>query len=165
MSRIVLIVGTGRCGLVSLVSVFSRQHGTKATLEDMPLLPWKRAEGDRVIRERFARFRRQRDASVIVDAASFYLPYLEDVIQVEPECRIVALRRPKEEVVASFGRFLDEYNAFPTNHWAEEPAVGWSHDVIWTRTFPQYAIPERIKGIRRWDPLESTCRHASLSIL
>lgn len=152
MARIVLVVGAGRCGLVSLLSVLSRQAGVHATLEDAPLLPWKRAAGDHVMRERLARFRRQREADVLVDVASFYLPYLEDALQLEPDIRILGLKRPQEDQVASFGRFLDEYNQFPTNHWAEEPAVGWSHDVIWTRAFPQYPIPERIKGLRRyWD--------------
>ena len=86
---------------VSWLSAKRYQGGTKTSLEDMPLLPWKLLEGETVIRERFARFRRQRDAKVIVDAASFYLPYLDGAIQVEPELRIVALKRPKEEVVES----------------------------------------------------------------
>ena len=42
MSRVVLIVGAGRCGLVSLLNVFSKQPRTRATLEETPLLPWDR---------------------------------------------------------------------------------------------------------------------------
>lgn len=148
MSRIVLVVGTGRCGLASLVTVLAKQSGANVSLENLPLLPWKRAQGDRVIRERFARFRKQREAEVIVDVASFYLPYLEDAILSELDIRIIALKRPCEETVTSFGRFLDGYNIFPTNHWAEKPGVGWSHDLIWTRTFPQYPTAERAEGIR-----------------
>jgi len=70
----------------------------------------------------------------------------------DPEVRIVGLKRPREEVVASFSRFLDEYNLFPTNHWAEEPAVGWFHEPLWTLSFPQYPIADRAAGIQRyWD--------------
>ncbi len=152
MSRILLVVGAGRCGLISFLGLLAKQPGTSASLEEPPLLPWKRAAGDQVIRERFARFRRKRQAKVLVDAASFYLPYLADAIAVEPDIRIVGLKRPREEVVASFERFLDEYNTFPTNHWAEEPTDGFTHDLIWTRTFPQYPLADRVQGLGRyWD--------------
>ncbi len=93
-----------------------------------------------------------RGPGVLGDAASFYLPYLEDALAAEPDIRVIGLKRPREETVASFGRFLDEFNAFPTNHWAEEPAVGWLHDPLWTRCFPQYETANRNDGVRRyWD--------------
>jgi hypothetical protein len=156
MSSVVLIAGTGRCGIVSLLNVFSKQPSTWTTLEDVPLLPWRKAAGERVMRERMARFRKTRDSNFLVDGASFYLPYLEDAIAADPEVRVIGLTRPREEVVASFGRFLDEYNTFPTNHWAEDPSTGWSHDLIWTRTMPQYPVVDRAEGIRRyWDEYSS----------
>ena len=150
MSRIILVAGPGRCGLISALGLLAKQPGTSASLEDPPLLPWKRSPGERVIRERFNRFRRKWQSEVIVDAASFYLPYLEDAIAVEPDIRIVGLKRPRDEFVASFERFLDDHNSFPTNHWAEEPAGGFAHDLIWTRIFPQYAITDRAEGLRRY---------------
>src|SRR5580692_3740361 len=107
MARIILIVGTGRCGIVSLLNVLAKQPGTWTTLEEVPLLPWKRTAGDRVMRERLARMRRMRDSHFLVDGASFYLPYLEDAIAVDPDVRVIGLLRPRDEVVASFGRFLD----------------------------------------------------------
>ena len=150
-NRLLLIVGSGRCGLHSLVNVLNRQPGAKVSFEEPPLLPWKRP-GDGLLRERFARWRRTRGPGVLGDAASFYLPYLEDALAAEPDIRVIGLKRPREETVASFGRFLDEFNAFPTNHWAEEPAVGWLHDPLWTRCFPQYETANRNDGVRRyWD--------------
>ena len=150
-NRLLLIVGSGRCGLHSLVNVLNRQPGAKVSFEEPPLLPWKRP-GDGLLRQRFARWRRTRGPGVLGDAASFYLPYLEDALAAEPDIRVIGLKRPREETVASFGRFLDEFNAFPTNHWAEEPAVGWLHDPLWTRCFPQYETANRNDGVRRyWD--------------
>lgn len=151
MSRMLLVTGCGRCGLVSLVNLLSKQPRTKVTLEEPPLLPWRHAP-DHTMRERLARLRRSRVAEVIGDAAAFYLPYLEEAIAADSSIRILALKRPREEVVASFGRFLDEFNPFPTNHWADQPGVGWWHDPLWTRTFPQYDTPDRAEGVRRyWD--------------
>ncbi len=151
-NRLLLVVGSGRCGLLSLVHVLSRQPGAKVSFEEPPLLPWKADDRAHLLRERFARWRRTRGDGVLGDAASFYLPYLEDALAVEPDLRVVGLKRPREETAASFGRFLDESNAFPTNHWAEEPAVGWYHDPLRTRCFPQYDFANREDGVRRyWD--------------
>ena len=150
MARMILVTGSGCCGLVSLLSLLNRQPGTRLTLGEPPLLPWDRAPGDRAIRGRLARLRRTRDAQVIGEAAAFLLPYLEDAVAADPDVRVLALSRPRGEVVACFGRFLDAHNAFPTNHWAAEPGVGWSHDLMWTRTFPQYDTADRAEGIGRY---------------
>jgi hypothetical protein len=150
MSNIILVAGSGRCGLASVTNLLGRQPNTKATMEEPPILAWKHAGGEELMRARLARFRTARDAEFLADAASFYLPYLEGAIAAEPGVRIIGLKRPREEVVASFARFLDEHDAFPTNHWAQEPAVGWYHDPIWTRTFPQYDTADRAEGIRRY---------------
>ena len=163
---LLLVVGSGRCGLLSLVNVLNRQPGAKISCEEPPLLPWRADDWPRLLRERFARWRARRGEGVLGDAASFYLPYLKDALAVEPGLRVIGLKRPREETVASFLRFLDEYNAFPTNHWAEEPGVGWFHDPLWTRCFPQYDNANREDGVRRyWNEyyraLGGPCRKAS----
>jgi hypothetical protein len=149
---IILGIGSGRCGTFSLAHVLNRQPGVEVSHEDPPLLPWRRETGEAVIRERFARFRRSRSGPILGDVASFYLPYVEDAIVVEPDIRIICLKRPREEVVRSFCRWLDQVHPLPTNHWAEDPAPGWHHEPVWTRIFPQYATQNREEGIRRyWD--------------
>lgn len=149
--KIVLGIGSGRCGTFSLARLLGMQPECVSTHEEPPLLPWRREPGERVIRARFARFRRTRRGRLLADSASFYLPYVEDAIRLEPAIRVICLKRPREEVVRSFCRWLDSY-AMPTNHWAERPAAGWFHDPKWTRIFPQYDEPDREAGIRRyWD--------------
>lgn len=148
--HIILGIGSGRCGTLSLAQVLNRQPGLQVSHEEQPRLPWKKLPGERVIRERFARMRRDREGRVLGDVASFYLPYVEDAIAAEPAIRIVGLKRPREEVVKSFCRWLDRVHALPTNHWAERPAPGWYHEPNWTRIFPQYDIEDREEGIRRY---------------
>ena len=84
------------------------------------------------------------------DVASFYLPYTEEAIRFDSGIRIICLKRPREEVVAGFCRFLDRSSRFPINHWASEPAPGWYHAPLWTRIFPQYETQDREEGIRRY---------------
>jgi hypothetical protein len=162
---IILGIGTGRCGLASLAELLGRQAETESSHEELPLLPWRHTDGYRVMRDRFARFRRHGRARRLGDTASFYLPYVEEAIAAEPDIRIVCLRRPREQVVASFCEWLDRYMPLPTNHWALEPASGWHHDPYQTCLYPQYDTPLREEGIRRyWDEYyrraeELACRY------
>jgi hypothetical protein len=147
---IILGIGTGRCGIGSLAKVLNQQKDAQCAFEDPPLLPWSRSDDPGMIQRRFARFRRFGTAKLLGDAASFYLPYLEDVIAAEPDVRIICLKRPLEEVVASFCEWLDRTMPLPINHWAREPLPGWHHDPLRTRTFPQYDVQKREDGIRRY---------------
>ena len=149
-SRIVLILGTGRCGLTSVVQLLNRQPHAKVSMENAPLLPWKVPTQRHLIAARFERFRRERGTGLLGDAGSFYLPYVEEAVRVNPDVRIIALRRPKEEVVASFNRFLDEWNPLPIHHWCADPLPGSFHDPLWTRCFPQYELTDRTQGLRRY---------------
>lgn len=149
--RIVLGVGSGRCGTWSLASILDKQPNAHVTHQQVPLLPWRPIAGHS-LEARFARMRKSRSASVVGDVGSFYLPYLEDAIRLEPDIRIVCLQRDREEVVSSFCRWLDTVHMLPTNHWATCPAPGWYHEPVWTRIFPQYDTTDREEGIRRyWD--------------
>lgn len=56
---ILLGIGTGRCGLASLARVLNRQTEAQSSFEEPPLLPWRHTDGQRVLGERFARFRRE----------------------------------------------------------------------------------------------------------
>jgi hypothetical protein len=150
MPKYVLVAGPGRCGLVSMTDLLNRQPNTNITQENPPLLPWNQNVRDGVMKDRLARLRRNRSVEVVGDSAAFYLPYIEQAIEAEPGIRVIGLRRPREEVVASFGRFLDQWNLYPTNHWAYEPGVGWHHDPLWTQTFPHYETTDRNTGIRRY---------------
>jgi hypothetical protein len=146
---IILGIGTGRCGLASLAQILNKQTEAQSSYKEPPLLPWKPVDASRVIHQRFARFRHHGKKRLLGDTAAFYLPYVEEIIAAEPDVRIACLKRPKEEVVASFCEWLDQTLPLPTNHWAAQPAPGWHHDPNWTRTFPQYDTPNREEGIRR----------------
>ena len=140
-----------------MTDLLNRQPGTRVSQEEPPLLPWKRWPKFFPLAERLARFDRGRKAAVIGDTAAFYAPYLDEAVAADPAIRIVCLKRPREEVVASFGRFLDEWCPLPTNHWALEPGVGFTQDPLWTQTFPQYDTSDRAAGLRRyWDEYYAT---------
>ncbi|MGA2258113.1 MAG: hypothetical protein ABSG53_25895, partial [Thermoguttaceae bacterium] len=149
---IILGIGTGRCGLKALAKLLNQQPDVLSSYEELPFLPWQVADGERVIKARFARFRSTGHGRILGDMASFYLPYLEIAMAAEPGIRIVCLRRPQEEVVVKYCEWLDQAMPLPTNHWAKKPPPGWHHDPLRTPTFPQYEVQSREVGIRRyWD--------------
>jgi hypothetical protein len=149
---IVLGIGTGRCGLRSLAKLLNQQPDAQSSYEEPPLLPWIPRDAERVVRERFARFRQNGHRAILCDVASFYLPYVDAAIAAEPGIRIACLRRPREDVVVSFCEWLEHSFPLPTNHWAERPAPGWHHDPLRTPTYPQFDTQNREEGIRRyWD--------------
>lgn len=147
--HMILGMGAGQCGTRLLAQILGKQPNTRVTHEQPPLLPWVREPSAPGIRERLQRMLDTTKERFIGDVASFYLPYVEEAIAFDPEIRIICLKRPCEEVVAGFCRFLDQL-PFPTNHWAKEPSPGWYHDPLWTRTFPQYDIQDRVEGIARY---------------
>lgn len=148
----ILVVGPGRCGLHSVAALLNRQPDTHMTVEESPLLPWSEADPGAKIRARFARMRASRSEPIIGDAAGFYLPYLEYALVAEPRLRIVVMRRPRAELVASFVRFLDATNSHPTDHWAREPGDGWQHHPLRSRTYPKYDGTDRAANLERyWD--------------
>jgi hypothetical protein len=75
---ILLALGTGRCGTLSLARVLNQQPDTQVSFEAPPLLPWRPTDSAHVIRERFARFRRPHagtrgTAQRLGDVAPFYM--------------------------------------------------------------------------------------------
>ena len=146
---LVIGIGSGRCGTHSLARLLNEQHDASVTHEMRPLLPWAVLDGGDAIKARVRRIR-GRQAALVGDVASFYLPYLEQLMALEPDVRIVCLKRPCDEVVESFCQWLDRTNILPINHWAAKPNVGWYHDPVWSTIFPKYESTDREEGIRRY---------------
>lgn len=150
--QIILGLGAGQCGSGILAEILNQQPGAHVTHQEPPLLPWAPDPRTSGIEGRFQRMFQRRAEPIIGDVASFYLPYVEEAIRLEPGIRLICLKRPREEVVEGFCRMLDEMFPFPVNHWADEPAPGWFHDPIISRTYPQYDTQDREEGAGRyWD--------------
>ncbi len=144
--RIVLGMGAGQCGLNLLFEILAKQASSRMTMDQAPVLPWTLDPKENRVKERLARWKKQLQERFVGDVATFYLPYVEQFIAEEPDCRLICLKRPREEVVASFCKYLDEKAPNPTDHWSDEPAAGWYHDPIWSRAFPQYPVHDRVEG-------------------
>ncbi|MGN6546966.1 MAG: hypothetical protein ACTHK7_18065 [Aureliella sp.] len=128
--RFVFGIGTGRCGTLSLARLLNSQVDVKVTHEMRPLLDWDAPHDEqrRIARARLERLARESDAGLVGDVASFYLPYLPYLLEASEDIRVVCLRRPRHEVIASFIAWLERTESLPVNHWLERP---------WKRGMPQ----------------------------
>lgn len=147
--QVVLGIGSGRCGTLSLAQLLDAQPIAEVTHERRPLLPWSCGDRETLVSERIATFRRN-SADIVGDIASFYLPYVEEFIRQEPSIRVVVLQRDCEEVVKSFSDWSDHAHAVRADHWSEHPAPGLHHDPVWSTIFPKYPTTSRDEGIRRY---------------
>src|SRR5947209_15926095 len=102
---------------MALVKLLGQQPTTAVSHEQPPLLPWTPSPGLPGIRERIERMRCQRSEPFIGDVASFYLPYAEEAIALEPAIRIVCLKPSREETIADLCGSLDQSYRLPMNHW------------------------------------------------
>jgi len=156
-STVVFGMGTGRCGTASLAKLLNNQADAQVTHELWPILPWKAKPTTLVERIRLLQ---ARPAGIVGDVASSYLPHLESCLEsglesnsdVYKNVRVIGLERPRDEVVESFSRWLDEIHPLPIDHWSEQPAEGFYRDILWSRSFPKYSHNDRKKSIAAyWD--------------
>jgi hypothetical protein len=136
--RLILGMGTGRCGTKSLSVVLSRQPSTSVSHEMRPVLPWQHPEARRRIEERIrAVLHRGHGHQIVGDVASYYLNYVEHAIQLMPDTRVICLQRPRDEVVLSFRRWVQDKFGPSFNFWCR-PGGGWIGSRIWSPCFPKY---------------------------
>ena len=147
--NLVLGIGCGRCGSLSLAKLLNSQPGFDVTHESRPLLPWRADHDESVVKAKIGRLL-TRDAGCIGDIASYYLPYVEQFLREAPHTRVICLWRDCEEVVRSFCRWSDRAHSRPTDHWSKSPASGLFHDPVWSTIFPKYDTTSREEGIRRY---------------
>ena len=138
-STLVIGLGTGRCGTLSLSLVLQEQFdqaGADITHERRPLLRWDASEAEVFgYLQRFQRHGKQ----FFGDVAFFYLPHVEAIMkwanQQQVRVRFVCLRRGREETVRSYINKIRPYNA---NHWMTHDGSRWTHDPTWDPIYPKF---------------------------
>jgi hypothetical protein len=141
--RIIIGLGTGRCGTRSLSRLLSAQPEVYVSHELPPGLPWT------VDQEAFHRQLAlivKRDRPVVGDIAFYWLPYATLVLSTCSDSGILCLRRDREETIRSFMRWC------ANNHrWLKHDGRRWKLDG-WDRCYPKYDIEDRVNACGRyWD--------------
>ena len=143
--RVVVGVGSGRCGTHSLACLLDAQPHLRVSHEHLPLLPWDNSKGGFGLRRRFEEMHEKRGGHIVGDVAFYYLNYLERILEEFPSARIVALKRSCEETVSSFERWIGRHG---WNHWTSDRqsvvTSGYDH------CYPTYGACTLREGAQRY---------------
>lgn len=149
--QLVIGIGTGRCGTMSLSRILSIQKDSNITHELKPYLPWEVCKTD--INSKISMILR-RNEKYIGDIAFYYLPYIDYILSKYPSTKIICLRRGKKEVIASY-MIKTKWDAiFPLgrNHWMDHDGTKWNKNPLWDQCYPKYKTKDKEQAIGTyWD--------------
>jgi hypothetical protein len=115
MGRLIIGLGSGRCGTASLAHLLNLQEGASVTHEFCSM-PW---EFDKEIwawnmgRLLFGKW--PYDTDVIGDVGFYWVNYIERLLEKVPETKFICLKRDRQEVVESMWKFTSGLNVHPTD--------------------------------------------------
>ena len=136
--QLIISIGTGRCGSVSLSKFLSAQdkvsvlhEGRLDSQKIRKLIKWENDEGNLF---EWLEFLLSLDGHKFVgDTGMYYLPYIEQIIDKYPEVKIIVMERNKEEVVKSYIK-----KTKGRNHWFNHDGKEWEKDDKWDPCYPKY---------------------------
>ncbi len=142
--QLVVGLGTGRCGTVSLSKTLALQKDSRFTHESKPLLPWIFSKKDILKKlEQVMSY----DNHLVGDIAFYYLPYVEFILKKYPDTKFICLQRSKEETVKSYMKKTER-----KNHWMDHDGTKWKKDELWDPCFPKYETDSKEQAISMyWD--------------
>jgi len=139
--KLIIGMGTGRCGTVSLYRLLNLQNNSFFTHESKPLLTWEFNED--IIDIKLKKLLNKKE-KYVGDVNSCYLPYTEFICKKNPSARIVVLKRSKKDVIKSF---VNHTNFFNWNHWIKHNGVKWRKAGKWDKMHPKYNAKTKEEAI------------------
>lgn len=142
-SKVVIGLGSGRCGTRSLAELLNLQPDSLVTHEALPM-PWNRKPD---VTSLMIGKLLERTTNIIGDIGYYWINYVEDLLSARSEAKFICLKRDRQEVIDSMWDFTRGLNVHPTDDWFRmyprysadlKEAVGfmWDH---------YYAIADRLQ--------------------
>ena len=148
--QLIISIGTGRCGSVSLSKFLSAQdkvsvlhEGRLDSQKIRKLIKWENDEGNLF---EWLEFLLSLDGHKFVgDTGMYYLPYIERIIDKYPEVKIIVMERNKEEVVKSYIK-----KTKGRNHWFNHDGKEWEKDDKWDPCYPKYDVHNKEEALEKY---------------
>lgn len=149
--KLVIGLGTGRCGTVSLSHFLNDQPGAfviheGAYQDQRVLFPWE-GPPEKVLAWLNSLSGYAGENDWFGDTGSYYLPYVEAILAVYPDARFICFERDREGVMRSFSTKTGK-----RNHWYDHKGKKWQKDPRWDASFPKFEEPDKEQAIGLyWD--------------
>ncbi len=151
--KVILGIGTGRCGTVSLSDLLNKQENSsfshelrikiqKAVDYNTPL-PW---EFDKKAFDRAWDSILNYEGQYVGDVSMFWLPYLEKLFVMSEDLKVICLQREKLEVVNSYLKKTQG-----RNHWMIHDGKQWD-SCPWDKSYPNFEVNNKEEALHLyWD--------------
>ena len=146
--NVIIGLGPGRCGTMSLAILLSAQESMVVHHEGEPRLSWNASIYEFIAKWSSLFYAISPPLPIIVDIANWYLPFVPYILKSNDKVKFICLRRDIDEIVNSF--MLKVPN---TSHWTDKKSKYWnknwerSHD--YRKHFPKYDLPKE-EGCRKY---------------
>ena len=148
--QLIISIGTGRCGSVSLSKFLSAQRLTNIIHEGRidhkkirKLIKWDNDENELF---KWLEYLISFDNSKFVgDTGMYFLPYIQKIIQKYPSVKIIVMVREKDQVVKSYLKKTEG-----RNHWNHHNGIGWDLDEKWDPCFPNYKLINKKEALEKY---------------
>lgn len=152
MGKLIIGLGTGRCGTLSLAHLLCDQPGItmlhEGGIDDTTKRPLKwTGDHDNLLAWIGELRSRYGSGEYFGDIGMYYLPYVEFLLGEVPGCRFICLERPREHMVASYLKKTENFN-----HWYEHDGGVWQKNPFWDASFPKFPEPDKARALGLyWD--------------
>ena len=113
-SKVIIGLGSGRCGTMSLMHLLNSQPNSNFTHEALPM-PWNHNPPE-AQSEMFKRLF-LRNEEYIGDVGYYWINHTETMLSVKPDAKFICMKRDRQEVVESMWNFTRGLNVHPTDDW------------------------------------------------
>jgi hypothetical protein len=152
MKKMIIGLGTGRCGSMSLSNLLSFQEDCLVSHEigGRPWLPWKR---DTKLFENYYNLIHSRNYEIIGDVSFYNLPYASDYLNKSQKTVFVILQRDKQDTINSYLKKTEG-----RNHWIVHNGSKWRLD-SWDKCYPKFDVTEKEEALSDYyDHYYESCR-------
>ena len=118
MRRLIIGLGSGRCGTLSLATLLSLQENTSVTHENCPV-PWEFDEHawEWITTKKLLSGNKPYNTEAIGDVGYYWINHIDRLLDLKSNTKFICLKRDRQEVIESMWKFTSGLNVHPTDDW------------------------------------------------
>lgn len=143
-NRLVIGLGTGRCGTTSLTAFLNQQEsiymlheGKYLRSDSHDIFQWS-GDTSNVLSYLDSLLTQYSTYDFIGDVGMYFLNYTDSILEHYPQTKFVCMSRSQGEVVKSYMKWTHG-----RNHWIAHDGTQWTLDPVWDPAYPKFDVNEK----------------------